>query len=181
MQRSQESLERTAQVLPKLKQKTKAVVYWGSGEPSEADRKALKSAKVPLHSFPDFEKLGRDKPKDPIPPSPQDPCTIMYTRWGSCHGQFDKLVVISRLMTVLNTPASIRPASATWGGSQTCYCRRCDSHYGTTPAAGMCAVQRLCRPDANACSCHLCARMQRDDGRTQGCGGDAHKHRDAAA
>jgi long-chain acyl-CoA synthetase len=66
-------------VLPKLKQKTKAVVYWGAGEPTDGDRKALKSAKVPLHSFPEFEKLGRDKPKDPVPPGPQDPCTIMYT------------------------------------------------------------------------------------------------------
>lgn len=70
------------QVLPKLKQKTKAVVYWGAGDPSDGDRKALKSAKVPLHSFPEFEKLGRDKPKDPVPPGPQDPCTIMYTRCG---------------------------------------------------------------------------------------------------
>lgn len=68
------------QVLPKLKQKTKAVVYWGAGEPSDEDKKTLKSAKIPLHSFADFEKLGRDKLKDPIPPKPQDPCTIMYTR-----------------------------------------------------------------------------------------------------
>ena len=72
-------------MLPKLKQKTKAVVYWGAGEPTDGDRKALKSAKIPLHSFPEFEKLGRDKPKDPVPPGPQDPCTIMYTRRGAPH------------------------------------------------------------------------------------------------
>lgn len=43
------------QVLSKIKQKAKAVVYWGTGKPTEEDEKALKSASIPLHSFDDFE------------------------------------------------------------------------------------------------------------------------------
>ncbi len=75
------------QVLNKIKQKTKAVVYWGAGHPGEEDKKALKDAKIPLYSFAEFEKLGADKPKDPVPPSPQEPCTIMYTRRVFLHLQ----------------------------------------------------------------------------------------------
>lgn len=42
-------------MLNKIKQKVKAVVYWGSGEATAADVKALKSASIPLHSFSKFE------------------------------------------------------------------------------------------------------------------------------
>lgn len=116
-------------MLPKLKQKTKAVVYWGAGEPSDGDRKALKSAKVPLHSFPEFEKLGRDKPKDPVPPGPQDPCTIMYTRCGG--PRLLSHSTISRGMEVLCT--------SSWGKGHpgACGCRNRDGKAGVqifTPA-----------------------------------------------
>jgi hypothetical protein len=102
-------------VLPKLKQKTKAVVYWGAGEPTDGDRKALKSAKIPLHSFLEFEKLGRDKPKDPVPPGPQDPCTIMYTRCGApCLPSHSRSQRISRGMKSLAPTAEPRPHRGVW-------------------------------------------------------------------
>ena len=69
-------------MINEIKQKTKAVVYWGSGEAKPADVTALKKANVPLYSWDQFVELGTSKPRDPIPPKPEDTCTIMYTRCG---------------------------------------------------------------------------------------------------
>ena len=68
------------QVISEIKQKTKGVVYWGSGEPKPDDAEALKKAKVPLYSWDQFVELGTSKPADPVPPKEMDTCTIMYTR-----------------------------------------------------------------------------------------------------
>ena len=68
------------QVVDSIDLKTKAVVYWGAGEPKDADKSTLRKAKVPLYSFQEFLDLGASKPADPVPPKPDDNCTIMYTR-----------------------------------------------------------------------------------------------------
>jgi len=68
------------QVADKFGGKTKNVVYWGRGEPKDEDKAVLKKEGVALQSFQDFLKLGRAKPSKPTPPSPDDICTIMYTR-----------------------------------------------------------------------------------------------------
>ena len=67
-------------MIGEIKQKTKAVVYWGSGEPKPADVATLKKAGVSLYSFDQFVELGTGKPADPVAPKPEDTCTIMYTR-----------------------------------------------------------------------------------------------------
>ena len=36
-------------------------------------------AGLELHTWEDFIELGRKQPAEPIPPKPQDLCTIMYT------------------------------------------------------------------------------------------------------
>ena len=69
-----------SQVINEIKQKTKAVVYWGSGQAKPDDVAALKKANVPLYSWDQFVELGTSKPADPIPPKETDTCTIMYTR-----------------------------------------------------------------------------------------------------
>lgn len=58
------------------------MVYWGSGEPKEADKETLKAASVALTSFEEFLALGRKQPADPAPAGPDETCTIMYTRCG---------------------------------------------------------------------------------------------------
>ena len=68
-------------MIGEIKQKTKGVVYWGSGEPKPADVTALKKAGVPLYSFDQFVELGTNKPADPVAPKAEDTCTIMYTRF----------------------------------------------------------------------------------------------------
>ena len=70
-------------MINEIKQKTKGVVYWGSGEPKPDDAEALKKAKVPLYSWDQFVELGTSKPADPVPPKETDTCTIMYTRYGA--------------------------------------------------------------------------------------------------
>ena len=82
------------QVINEIKQKTKAVVYWGSGEPKSEDVTTLKKANVPLYSWDQFVELGTSKPADPVPPTETDTCTIMYTRYVA-------------LSTMLNTDAQI--------------------------------------------------------------------------
>lgn len=70
------------QVVDKSGGQTKGVVYWGSGEPKEADKEALAGASVSLTSFEQFLALGRSQPSEPTPAGPHDTCTIMYTRCG---------------------------------------------------------------------------------------------------
>eukprot|EP00983_Pelagomonas_calceolata_P050075 1141799-Pelagomonas_calceolata.AAC.1 len=43
------------------------------------DMQAVKDRGLTLYSFDDFKKMGAEKPADPVPPSPEDLCTIMYT------------------------------------------------------------------------------------------------------
>lgn len=61
---------------------TRAIIYWGSGEPKEADKETLRAASVELTSFEDFLALGRERASEPAPAGPDDTCTIMYTRSG---------------------------------------------------------------------------------------------------
>ena len=68
------------QVVDSLGGQARVVVYWGSGEPKDADKDALKAASVALTSFENFLALGRAQPSEPAPAGPSDTCTIMYTR-----------------------------------------------------------------------------------------------------
>lgn len=72
-----------SQVVDRVGGQTRAVVYWGSGEPKNADKETLKAASVDLISFEQFLALGRAQPAEPTPPGPDETCTIMYTRCAS--------------------------------------------------------------------------------------------------
>lgn len=65
--------------LGKVKVKAKAVIYWGSEQPSEDDSSAMDGSGIPLYSFEEFMAEGRKELKPPVPPAPEDLCTIMYT------------------------------------------------------------------------------------------------------
>ena len=66
-----------AKALPLVKGGVKTVVYWGEGDAASAE--AAKSLGIAVYSFDEFLALGRSKPAQPIPPKPEDLCTIMYT------------------------------------------------------------------------------------------------------
>ncbi|KAF6251919.1 acetyl-CoA synthetase-like protein [Scenedesmus sp. NREL 46B-D3] len=53
------------------------VAYWGAA-PEEA-KQAVTAAGVQLLSWEQLLQLGADNPRDAVPPSPEDLCTIMYT------------------------------------------------------------------------------------------------------
>ncbi len=95
------------QVINEIKQKTKGVVYWGSGEPKPDDAEALKKAKVPLYSWDQFVKLGTSKPADPIPPKETDTCTIMYTRYVALSPMLRMDAQIALLMGFEYHPAAV--------------------------------------------------------------------------
>jgi long-chain acyl-CoA synthetase len=57
----------------------KTVVYWGKSD--AAANQAVEAAGVAVYSFDDFLKLGRENPAEPVPPKPEDLCTIMC-EWG---------------------------------------------------------------------------------------------------
>uniref|UniRef100_A0A7S0R5D9 Long-chain-fatty-acid--CoA ligase n=1 Tax=Chlamydomonas leiostraca TaxID=1034604 RepID=A0A7S0R5D9_9CHLO len=63
--------------LDKVQGVLKSVVYWGPGN-AEA-QKAVTDMGYQLYSYEQLIKLGTEKPADPVPPSPEDLCTIMYT------------------------------------------------------------------------------------------------------
>ncbi|KAL6748618.1 hypothetical protein V8C86DRAFT_3146505 [Haematococcus lacustris] len=63
--------------LDKTRGVLKTVVYWGPGSPSA--QKAVTDAGYALYSFQELQELGRQHPSFPVPPSPEDLCTIMYT------------------------------------------------------------------------------------------------------
>ncbi|KAG2439883.1 hypothetical protein HYH02_010513 [Chlamydomonas schloesseri] len=74
---STEKLPALAKALPKTKATLKVVVYWGPG--NEAAAKAAKDLGYVVHSFAELLALGAAKPAEPVPPKPEDLCTIMYT------------------------------------------------------------------------------------------------------
>ncbi|PNW73635.1 hypothetical protein CHLRE_13g566650v5 [Chlamydomonas reinhardtii] len=74
---SSEKLPALAKALPKTKATLKVVVYWGAG--NEAAAKAAKDLGYVVHSFDELLALGAAKPAEPVPPKPDDLCTIMYT------------------------------------------------------------------------------------------------------
>ena len=59
----------------------KYVIYNTDQEPNEEDLKKLKSNfdYLEIMSIEDLRKLGEENPVDPVPPSPEDICCIMYT------------------------------------------------------------------------------------------------------
>ena len=59
----------------------KYVIYNDDGEVKQDSISKLKSEydHLTIMSFGELEKLGRDKPVDPVPPEPEDLCCIMYT------------------------------------------------------------------------------------------------------
>jgi long-chain acyl-CoA synthetase len=59
----------------------KYIIYNTEPEVKQADLDKLKSANSELRifSFDELVKLGKDKPHDPVPPSPEDLACIMYT------------------------------------------------------------------------------------------------------
>lgn len=67
-----------AKALPHVQALVKTVVYWGAG----ADAAAIEAAKalgMAVYSFEEFLALGEANPAAPVPPKPEDLCTIMYT------------------------------------------------------------------------------------------------------
>jgi len=66
-----------AKALPEVSSLVKTVVYWG-GE-NVAAVTATKALGISVYSFDDFLALGRANPAEPVPPKPDDLCTIMYT------------------------------------------------------------------------------------------------------
>lgn len=65
------------EALPRLKHLVNTVVYWGA--PDQISTQETESLGIKVFSFDAFAKLGQGKPSDPIPPKPEDLCTIMYT------------------------------------------------------------------------------------------------------
>lgn len=65
------------QALPKINGPLKALVYWG--ECKAEDIEAVKATKHKIFSFDEVKKMGMEAPKEPVPPTPDDLCTIMYT------------------------------------------------------------------------------------------------------
>jgi long-chain acyl-CoA synthetase len=59
----------------------KYVIYNTTPEPKQADIEKLKStdSELIVVSFDELIKSGEDKPVDPVPPTPEDLCCIMYT------------------------------------------------------------------------------------------------------
>lgn len=50
---------------------------------------ATKELGYELFSFEELIQMGKDKPAEPIPPKPEDLCTIMYTSGGQTHPDTD--------------------------------------------------------------------------------------------
>jgi long-chain acyl-CoA synthetase len=59
----------------------KFVIYNTDGEVKQEDIAKLKEAHsgLTVMSIEELRKLGEDNPTDPVPPSPEDLCCIMYT------------------------------------------------------------------------------------------------------
>ncbi|KAG2497767.1 hypothetical protein HYH03_004039 [Edaphochlamys debaryana] len=72
-----EKLPALAKALPKTKATLKVVVYWGAG--NEEAVKAAKDLGYTVHSFAEALEVGAASPAEPVPPKPEDLCTIMYT------------------------------------------------------------------------------------------------------
>ncbi len=80
---SSEKFPALVSALPNVASLVKTVVYWG-GADSDATKgaeaiKATKALGINVYSFGEFLELGRTNPAEPVPPKPEDLCTIMYT------------------------------------------------------------------------------------------------------
>ncbi|PSC69675.1 long-chain fatty acyl ligase [Micractinium conductrix] len=70
-----------AAALPMTQRTVRHVVVWGdtSGGPAATALQDIHAAGLPVHGFHDFVRLGKEHPVPPVPPTPEDLCTIMYT------------------------------------------------------------------------------------------------------
>ncbi|OJJ01258.1 hypothetical protein ASPVEDRAFT_131090 [Aspergillus versicolor CBS 583.65] len=73
-------LKSLANVLDRAKS-IKHIIWNNSEEPKQEDLDRLKNefSHINVLSFEDLRKLGEENPSDPVPPSPEDLCCIMYT------------------------------------------------------------------------------------------------------
>lgn len=105
-------LKSLANVLDRAKS-IKHVIWNTDEEPKQEDLDRLKNdfSYLNVLSFEDLRKLGEENPSDPVPPSPEDLCCIMYTSGSTgppkgvplTHGN----VVAASMCFFLSTPRPI--------------------------------------------------------------------------
>jgi len=74
---SSDKFPQLVKALDKITGPLKTIVYWGTSNPGA--HQAVKDKGLALYSLEEFKKMGAEKPAEPVPPSPEDLSTIMYT------------------------------------------------------------------------------------------------------
>jgi long-chain acyl-CoA synthetase len=74
---SAEKFPQLLKAIPMVKDRLQTVVYWGI--PPEQTIADTKAAGLQVFSYDEFLALGKQHPAEPMPPKPEDLCTIMYT------------------------------------------------------------------------------------------------------
>ena len=167
------------QVLSKIKQKTKAVVWWGHGRPEDDDVRALKSSKVPLYSFADFEALGKKNLKVQSLPrhacSRKSPCATRQPCMHRRDPMFVPLLGCNDAKSIMPLQKPIPPKA---DDVCTIMYTRCDAVCLMSSTdlgqhapilAGLGQLVLLTSVE--------CFSKQWHHGRPKGCGGDAPQHR----
>ncbi|BDA46672.1 Long chain acyl-CoA synthetase 3 [Coccomyxa sp. Obi] len=68
-----------AKAAKNVKENVKTVVYWGDAPTVKDAAASIEKEGIKVYEWEDFNKLGKSKPSEAVPPKPEDPATIMYT------------------------------------------------------------------------------------------------------